>query len=70
MMSCTIINVYTTPDYLRKRFNRINAHLANERTYLAWARTVMSILSVSFTLNTEANKSFDERWYVDWHAFP
>lgn len=44
------------------KFNRINVHLANERTYLAWARTVMSILAVAFALNTEARKAFSQNW--------
>jgi uncharacterized membrane protein YidH (DUF202 family) len=48
------------------KFNRINAHLANERTYLAWARTVMSVLSVVFTLRTEAKDSFKMSWSIVW----
>mmetsp|Transcript_22549 Transcript_22549/g.29460 ORF Transcript_22549/g.29460 Transcript_22549/m.29460 type:complete len:202 (-) Transcript_22549:394-999(-) len=48
------------------KFNRINAHLANERTYLAWARTVMSILTLVFTLRTEAKDSYNWNWGVVW----
>jgi uncharacterized membrane protein YidH (DUF202 family) len=30
------------------KFERINAHLANERTWLAWVRTALSTLSCAF----------------------
>ena len=48
------------------KFERINAHLANERTYLAWARTVMSIMTVAFALKSEALSSFDDFWSITW----
>ena len=48
------------------KFERINAHLANERTYLAWARTVMSIMTVAFILKSEAIASFDDFWGLTW----
>lgn len=47
------------------KFNRISSHLANERTYLAWARTSMSILSVGFNLKNETSRAFNfsTKWY-------
>jgi hypothetical protein len=45
------------------KFERINAHLANERTWLAWIRTAVSILGCSFTFLTLANNSASG---VDW----
>ena len=48
------------------KFERINAHLANERTYLAWARTCMSIITVAFTLKSEAISSFSDNWSIAW----
>jgi uncharacterized membrane protein YidH (DUF202 family) len=48
------------------KFNRINAHLANERTYLAWARTVMSVLSVTFSLKTESADAYSKNWRIVW----
>lgn len=39
------------------KFERINAHLANERTWLAWVRTALSLVSCSFTL-------WDHSWIV------
>jgi len=48
------------------KFNRINAHLANERTYLAWARTVMSILTVTFSIKTESAGAYSKSWRVVW----
>ena len=32
------------------KFERVQAHLANERTWLAWVRTALSALSISFSL--------------------
>lgn len=32
------------------KFEKIQAHLANERTWLAWVRTALSSLSISFSL--------------------
>ena len=32
------------------KFERIQAHLANERTWLAWVRTALSALSIAFSL--------------------
>lgn len=34
------------------KFERVQAHLANERTWLAWVRTALSALSVAFSLLT------------------
>ncbi|CAM9821151.1 unnamed protein product, partial [Heterosigma akashiwo] len=31
------------------KFERVNAHLANERTWLAWVRTALAVLSSAFT---------------------
>jgi uncharacterized membrane protein YidH (DUF202 family) len=48
------------------KFNRINSHLANERTYLAWARTVMSILTVTFSIKTESAGAYSKSWRIVW----
>ncbi|CAM9246064.1 unnamed protein product [Choristocarpus tenellus] len=32
------------------KFERINAHLANERTWLAWVRTALSVLTMALSL--------------------
>eukprot|EP00638_Chattonella_subsalsa_P005579 CAMPEP_0117771220 /NCGR_PEP_ID=MMETSP0947-20121206/24325_1 /TAXON_ID=44440 /ORGANISM="Chattonella subsalsa, Strain CCMP2191" /LENGTH=227 /DNA_ID=CAMNT_0005596519 /DNA_START=28 /DNA_END=711 /DNA_ORIENTATION=+ len=32
------------------KFERVNAHLANERTWLAWIRTALAVLSAAFTM--------------------
>ncbi|CAM9733625.1 unnamed protein product, partial [Ectocarpus fasciculatus] len=32
------------------KFERVNAHLANERTWLAWVRTALSVLGVALSL--------------------
>ena len=37
------------------KFERVQAHLANERTWLAWVRTALSALSISFSLLTLAD---------------
>lgn len=34
------------------KFERVQAHLANERTWLAWVRTALSALSIAFSLLT------------------
>jgi uncharacterized membrane protein YidH (DUF202 family) len=39
------------------KFERVQAHLANERTWLAWVRTALSALSISFSLLTLADES-------------
>ena len=39
------------------KFENIQAHLANERTWLAWVRTALSALSVAFSLLTLAGDS-------------
>ncbi|GMH98621.1 hypothetical protein TrVE_jg11946 [Triparma verrucosa] len=39
------------------KFERVNAHLANERTWLAWIRTSISILGCAFSFLTLAEKS-------------
>lgn len=36
------------------KFERVQAHLANERTWLAWVRTALSALSIAFSLLTVA----------------
>lgn len=51
------------------KFNRINSHLANERTWLAWARTAMSILSIAFTLYSQASDASYKGWKVSWMFF-
>ena len=43
----------STSNILRKqavKFENVQAHLANERTWLAWVRTALSSLSISFSL--------------------
>jgi uncharacterized membrane protein YidH (DUF202 family) len=37
------------------KFERVQAHLANERTWLAWVRTALSALSISFSMLTLAD---------------
>lgn len=44
------------------KFDRLNAHLANERTWLAWIRTAMSLLTLAFTLQTEAADADKTSW--------
>lgn len=39
------------------KFERINAHLANERTWLAWVRTALSTLSCAFAFLSLSNSS-------------
>ena len=34
------------------KFERVQAHLANERTWLAWVRTALSALTIAFSLLT------------------
>lgn len=48
------------------KFERINAHLANERTWLAWVRTALSLVSCSFTLWDQAtsNSSWRTTYFV------
>ena len=41
----------------------MQAHLANERTWLAWVRTALSALSVAFSLLTLSDDADD-----DWLA--
>ena len=49
------------------KFDRINAHLANERTWLAWIRTTFSLLSCGLTLQNYANDSSSGTWH--WWLF-
>ena len=42
------------------KFERINAHLANERTWLAWVRTALSTLSCSFAFLSLSNTGYFE----------
>lgn len=39
------------------KFERVQAHLANERTWLAWVRTALSALSIAFSLLTMSEDS-------------
>lgn len=39
------------------KFERVQAHLANERTWLAWVRTALSALSIAFSLLTLSDES-------------
>lgn len=42
------------------KFERINAHLANERTWLAWVRTALSTLSCAFAFLSLSTQGFFE----------
>ena len=42
------------------KFERIQAHLANERTWLAWVRTALSALSIAFSLLSLTDDT--EKW--------
>ena len=44
------------------KFERINAHLANERTWLAWMRTALSLVSCAFTLLDYADGESSSAW--------
>lgn len=47
------------------KFERINAHLANERTWLAWVRTALSTLSCAFAfLSLSRSSTYDVVVYV------
>jgi uncharacterized membrane protein YidH (DUF202 family) len=46
------------------KFDRLSAHLANERTWLAWVRTTLSLLSIAFTLHTEMSSANHSGWRV------
>mmetsp|Transcript_609 Transcript_609/g.2397 ORF Transcript_609/g.2397 Transcript_609/m.2397 type:complete len:317 (-) Transcript_609:98-1048(-) len=48
------------------KFERINAHLANERTYLAWVRTALALVSVGLTLLGEATGNAYAWWRVTY----
>lgn len=39
------------------KFERVNAHLANERTWLAWIRTALSALTCAFSFMTLSSDS-------------
>jgi uncharacterized membrane protein YidH (DUF202 family) len=39
------------------RLERVQAHLANERTWLAWVRTSLSALTIAFSLLTLADQA-------------
>lgn len=47
------------------KFERINAHLANERTWLAWVRTALSTLSCAFAfLSLSSSGTYEVFVYV------
>lgn len=47
------------------KFERINAHLANERTWLAWVRTALSTLSCAFAfLSLTSSGVYDVFVYI------
>ncbi|KAJ8614512.1 hypothetical protein CTAYLR_000786 [Chrysophaeum taylorii] len=48
------------------KFERINAHLANERTWLAWVRTALSLVSCAFTLLNEAYSDGNQSWRITY----
>ena len=50
------------------KFERISAHLANERTWLAWARTSLSLVSCGFTLLSEAKDHDNAAWRLPYFA--
>ena len=44
------------------KFDRLSAHLANERTWLAWVRTTLSLLSIAFTVQSEMSAAHQSGW--------
>jgi len=47
------------------KFERINAHLANERTWLAWVRTALSTLSCAFAfLSLSSSGTYETFIYI------
>lgn len=46
------------------KFERINAHLANERTWLAWIRTALGLLTCAFMLESQGTKSWTVTYFV------
>ena len=42
------------------KLERVQAHLANERTWLAWVRTALSALSIAFSLLTLSDDATTE----------
>lgn len=46
------------------KFERITAHLANERTWLAWVRTAVTVLTLSFSFLDLVVSLSDTAWYV------
>ena len=48
------------------KFERINAHLANERTWLAWIRTALSLLSCAFTMLGESTSMSSSSWDISY----
>ena len=44
------------------KFDRLSAHLANERTWLAWVRTTLSLLSIAFTVRGEMSSAKNSGW--------
>lgn len=45
------------------KFDRLNAHLANERTWLAWIRTTFSLLTCAITLQAESEDASTTTWH-------
>ena len=48
------------------KFERIQAHLANERTWLAWIRTALSLLSCAFTMLGESTSMSSSSWDISY----
>ena len=47
------------------KFERVNAHLANERTWLAWMRTALSVLTCAFSfMSLQDQSSTSYTWMV------
>mmetsp|Transcript_10092 Transcript_10092/g.13156 ORF Transcript_10092/g.13156 Transcript_10092/m.13156 type:complete len:331 (+) Transcript_10092:16-1008(+) len=46
------------------KLERINAHLANERTYLCWIRTALTLLSIFFSLYVSGAVSGAAFWFI------
>lgn len=46
------------------KYERINAHLANERTWLAWIRTALGLLSCAFMLESQGTKAWTVTYFV------
>lgn len=48
------------------KFERINAHLANERTWLAWMRTALSLVSCAFAILDYADGETVRSWSLTY----